>query len=151
MTLPPSGNPLSLSQIYAEIYGSHSTQQASLRSMSSAASKDIPDAVSEFYNYDHSPATLSVSPTSLSINWLGHPQSVSITATPSSLTWSTTISPPAAGDWLSRSPISGTGSGSMSISASQNTGPPRIGTVDITASGVSGVVTVTANQAGGQV
>jgi hypothetical protein len=72
MTLPGTG-PLSFSAIYAEIYGSHSTQQASLRSMSSAASKDVPDAVSEFYGYSHDPGAdveVGYDPALKDIEWL---------------------------------------------------------------------------------
>jgi len=50
MALPSSGQ-LSLSDIYGEIYGSHTTQQASLHAMSLAAGKSVPDTINEFHSY----------------------------------------------------------------------------------------------------
>jgi hypothetical protein len=151
MALPAVGSQIKMSQVNTELGNSSNAQLKLSTAGNTLASISIGNQVKLSQDLGGtSAATLSVSPTSLSYSWLGHSQSVSITATPSSLTWSTTIFPPAAEDWLSRSPISGTGSGNMSITASKNTGPPRIGTVDITASGVSSV-SVSVNQAGGQV
>lgn len=54
MALPsgPSSGQISLAMIYLEIYGSFPTN-ASLRSLSSAAGKTVPDSVGEFYGYSH--------------------------------------------------------------------------------------------------
>jgi hypothetical protein len=66
MALPGSGK-ISLHDIYVEIYGSHSTQQVSLRTMASAASKAQPDTIGEFYNYSQ----FSVSPDTLYFDFEG--------------------------------------------------------------------------------
>jgi len=51
MALPTSGQ-LSYSEIYAEIYGSHTTQQCSMFAMATAASLPTSNAsVSQFYGY----------------------------------------------------------------------------------------------------
>jgi len=71
MTLPASGE-LSLADIYIEINGSHSTQQTSLRTMSSDASKTVPDLVSDFYNYTHAPATVTASPSDILFDSMGN-------------------------------------------------------------------------------
>ena len=47
MALPPSGNPLSISQIRTEL----SSASGSLRTLSSLAGFSTPDSISEFYGY----------------------------------------------------------------------------------------------------
>jgi len=67
MALPTSGQ-LTFSQIYLEVYGVLPQSEVSLRAMSLAAGKTIPDQVSDFYGYSNTP-TLTVSPSSM--YWLG--------------------------------------------------------------------------------
>lgn len=50
MALPTSGQ-LSLSDIYSEVNGSHTSEQAALRTMSSEVGFSTPDYVSDFYGY----------------------------------------------------------------------------------------------------
>lgn len=130
MALPSSGQ-ISLSDIYAEINGSHSTQQCSLRSLSSSASKTTPDAISEFHGY--SSASLSVSPSLISFNYNGLLCSYSstsyVTVTASSgNSWTATRS----ATWIFISSSSGTGNGGFGVSVSSNGGTlSRFGSVTV--------------------
>lgn len=113
MALPGSGQ-LTLRDIYVELYGSHTTQQAALRSMSSAASKSVPDSISEFYGYSAG-CGLSVYPTYLIASQMGGTVSTYVTASSS---WVVYLY-----DWygmISSYTTSGSGSGWINFSVNYN-------------------------------
>ena len=88
-------------------------------------------------------ATLSVSPTSLSVAAAaGSTGTFNIT---SNLSWTVSSNQ----TWLSVSPTSGANNGTVTVTAQQNTGSSRTATVTVSATGVtSQTVTVTQNAAG---
>jgi uncharacterized protein (TIGR02145 family) len=76
---------------------------------------------------EHAPCTYSISPTSGSFDSSGGSSSVSVTASISSCSWSASESP----DWITLSPTSGTGSGSVTITTTENAGVARTGSITI--------------------
>jgi hypothetical protein len=92
MALPTSGQ-LTFSQIYAEVYGSHSTQQCSMFAMATEAGKSTSNiGVDDWYEYTNK--ILSVSPSSIFWagwnNESGYGETVTVTITPDA-TFSSTI------------------------------------------------------------
>jgi hypothetical protein len=73
------------------------------------------------------PCTYEISPTSGSFSSDGGTDTVSVTASRSNCTWTTSESL----SWVSVSPTSGTGSGSVTVSIDSNTGDARSGSVTI--------------------
>jgi len=101
MGLPTSG-PLSFSDIYTELYGTHNSQLCSLGDMSDDAGFTDPDKVSDFYGYTSEGFT--VTPTVFNdVSWKGETKSFSIDSTSvnwsiSSVSWITSINPDSGGD-----------------------------------------------------
>jgi hypothetical protein len=77
--------------------------------------------------YGEPECTYSISPTSGSFTAGGGTETVSVTASTESCTWTTSESL----SWVSLSPASGTGSGSVTVSVTSNTGAARSGSVTI--------------------
>ena len=79
---------------------------------------------------------LTVSPASLSLGSAAGSGSVAVTANTS---WTITDDQ----TWLSITPASGTGNGTLTVSAMANTGASRSGTVTVTGGGITRTITVT--------
>lgn len=80
--------------------------------------------------------TFTVAPTTLAMPAAGGSSGITVTASDASCSWSATVT--AGGDWLSiGGPASGTGSGSIGVSATANSGPDRAGSLTVAGQGVS--------------
>ena len=149
MALPTSGQ-LTFSQIYAEVYGSHSSQQCSMFAMATSAGKSTTNAsVSNFYGYSNQ--TLQFN-SSYSFYWewnefgSGQAQYAYITITPDA-TFATTQ--PTNFTRVDNQ----TSNYAYYYPSTSNSGPiPRLGTSTLTASGYSctGDCTVSLEQNGNQ-
>jgi Viral BACON domain/Putative binding domain, N-terminal len=80
--------------------------------------------------------TFTVAPTTLAMPAAGGSSTIAITASDTSCAWAATVT--SGGSWLSISgPASGTGSGSVGVSAAANSGPDRAGSLTVAGQAVS--------------
>lgn len=97
------------------------------------------DRLSNFRDYDDNPASLTISPTSITVNPTGG-STTSVTVTTSgSPAWTQSNN---SGGWLTTSPGSGTGNGTITGFASGNTsGSSRFATMTVVWSGTNRLAT----------
>ena len=147
MALPSSGQ-ITLAQIYTEIYGSHTNQQADLQSLAIAAGFSTSNlSTATFYNYSHAPTpVLQVSPTRVFLNAVGGAigdNTVDITGTNGN-SWVASHD-----SWIIASPNSGTGDSVITITGLRYTeSVARVGGVTINSLGGSAIIRVSQEGSG---